>query len=99
MDLTERQRTIASVVRVYLAAHNQTHAELADALCMSRPAISQKLAGKIKWTLADLERLADYYHTDVESFVSGDVLRQLGVVVGRAAARTLAVSGPSARSA
>lgn len=87
---------ISSVVRVYLAAHNGTHAELAEGLGMSRPAVSQKLAGRIRWTLHDLEALARFYDTDPADFLSGDLLARLGVVVGKPRARTLAVSGHAA---
>lgn len=93
MDVTEQQRTISSVVRVYLAARNETHAELAAAIGISRPAVSQKLAGRIRWTLADLERLAAYYGAEPQDFLSGDLLARLGVVVGTPRPRTLAVSG------
>lgn len=93
-DIQKRQRTIASVVRVFMAARNETHADLAGALGLSRPAVSQKLAGRINWTLADLERLADYYGTEPGAFLSGDVLERLGVIVGdQRRPRALAVPG------
>lgn len=76
-----RQRLISRTVRVYLAAHDETHADLALVLGLSRPAVSQKLADRIRWTLPDLERLADHYGTAVDTFLRGDVLDRLGAVV------------------
>lgn len=81
MDIAARQRRISRTVRVYLAAHDETHADLAAALGVSRPAVTQKLADRTRWTLADLERLADHYGTAVDTFLRGDVLDRLGAVV------------------
>lgn len=95
-----RQTTISSVVRVYMAAHKHCQADLAAGIGVSRPAVSQKLAGRIRWTLPDLDALARFYSTSAEDFLSGDVLKRLGVVVGKPGRRTLAVSGvPAPRSA
>lgn len=74
MDSTARQAGISAVVRVYLAAYGERHDDLAAALGVSRPAVSQKLQGRIRWTVADLDALADHFGVPVETFLAGDVL-------------------------
>lgn len=75
---SERQAQVSAVVRVLLAARNETHDDLAAALGVSRPAVSQKLQGRIAWTLYDLDLLAFHFDVSHETFLSSDVLDRLG---------------------
>lgn len=60
-----------------LAAVAETHDDLAAALGVSRPAVSQKLQGRIQWTLYDLDLLAFHFNVSHDLFLSGDVLDRL----------------------
>lgn len=64
---------------MYAASRGHTHEQLAVALGLSRPAVSQRLSGRNPWTLRDLEALSSFYSITVEDLVSGAVLRLLGV--------------------
>jgi peptidyl-prolyl cis-trans isomerase A (cyclophilin A) len=75
------QEVVSRVVRVYMAARDETQEELGLALGVSRPAITQKLSGRSKWTLADLDGLARHYGVDIPELLSGRILERLGARV------------------
>lgn len=81
----QRQQTISSVVRVYMAAHDEKQEDLGRALGVSRPAIGQKLAGRNRWSVEDLGNLSMHYGVPVEEFIRGEILLRLGVVIGKPA--------------
>ena len=87
----DTQETVSRVVRVYMAARDETQEELGRELGLSRPAVTQKLSGRSRWTLADLEGLARHYGLPVEELIKGPILDQLGAVKPRRA------TGPRAR--
>lgn len=57
-------------VRDLMDDHHTTQVDLAAVLGISQPAVSNKLAGRSRWTLDDLEALADHY-----GIRSSDLLR------------------------
>lgn len=72
------QEIVSRVVRIYMVARDETQEELGHALGLSRPAVTQKLSGRSKWTLNDLEVLQKHYGLTVDELLSGTILRQLG---------------------
>lgn len=53
--------------------------ELAPALGLSRPTMSQKLSGKIAWTLADIEKASSYFKVKPEALVSSQLVGHQGL--------------------
>lgn len=92
----ERQARVSAVVRVLLAAHHETHDELAAALGVSRPAVSQKLQGRTAWTLYDVDLLAYHFNVGHEVFLSADVLDRLAAAPDKPSSASLAVRSAAA---
>ena len=65
------------MVRVLLASRNAKQSDLAAELGMDLGAMSKAINGKRKWTLTELETMADYFGVPVARFFedSEDVLR------------------------
>lgn len=80
------QETISAVVRVYMVARGETQEGLAASLGISRPAVTQKLSGKSRWSLKDLQALSKHYDLTIEELVEGRILTQLGGDAHRARA-------------
>lgn len=78
----DSQEVVSRTVRVYMAAHDETQEALALALGVARSTITQKLSGRIRWTLSDLERLRGHYGVAVPALLEGRVLEALGVKPG-----------------
>lgn len=77
------QDIVSRVVRIYMVARDQTQEELAAQLGLSRPAVTQKLSGRSKWTISDLEKLQGIYGVTAQELLEGRVLEALGGVVTR----------------
>lgn len=80
-DTGRSQEIVSRVVRVYMAARDETQEELGLALGLSRPAVTQKLSGRSKWTLSDLEKLRVHYGVEVAELLQGTILERLGATV------------------
>ena len=52
-----------------MAARKLNQQQIADALGISRPAVSQKLSGKHVWTLDDIEKVSDFLHVKPETLL------------------------------
>lgn len=74
----DSQEIVSRTVRVYMAARDETHEELAAELAMARSTLTTKLAGRSRWTLADLERLRGHYGLTPEELLTGQLLEALG---------------------
>lgn len=66
--LTPRQMGISTIVRVLLAARGMTQSDLADQLGLHKTQVGQSLHGKRRWTIEDLEAMAEVFDVPVSRF-------------------------------
>lgn len=71
-------RAVAALVREELTHQHLTQRDVALALGLSQPAISDRLRGRTPFTLADLERLAALLGIDVVELLQPRSLQPLG---------------------
>lgn len=62
------QRRVSQVVRTLLTAHGQTQEDLADVLELTQSAISNKINGKVRWSVEDVWALAVHFDRDPGEF-------------------------------
>ena len=62
--MTTSQDTISAVVRLLLTVRHETQETVAAALGLPRASLSNRLAGRTRWTSDDLDRLADHFGID-----------------------------------
>lgn len=65
MSKTQLNDIVTKNIRVAMALRGKvTQKELGSALELSKATMSQKFSGKTSWTLADIEKVADYFHVE-----------------------------------
>ena len=72
--------TVSQVVRVFMALRRESHDDVAQALGITRPAVSARMNGRTAWQLGDLDLLAQHYGVPADTFLRpqpADVLDQL----------------------
>ena len=62
------QRNISRIVRMLMARDDITQQQLGEHLGVEQPGISGRLRGSIRWTVADLRRLAVLFNTHPGAF-------------------------------
>jgi transcriptional regulator with XRE-family HTH domain len=65
------QEVITRVVRFLMTDFGRTQANVATALGVSQPQVSQRLLGKTAWSIEDLDRLSAYFGVTVAELVGG----------------------------
>jgi transcriptional regulator with XRE-family HTH domain len=71
--MTDTQQTpidqrVARVARIMLAVRDQHQGDLADVLGLNSGALSRKMHGHRKWTLTELELMAQHFDVSVGVF-------------------------------
>lgn len=76
------QDNVSRVVKTLLTAHAQTQGDIAESLGMTQAAVSNKIAGKTRWSLDDIERLSAHFGVpapvlldDARNLIGGDAHR------------------------
>ena len=62
--MTTSQDAISAVVRLLLTVRHETQETVAEALGLPRASLSNRLAGRTRWTSDDLDRLAAHFGID-----------------------------------
>lgn len=65
------QTDVSSVVRALLGLKGLHQADLAPVLRISSSGVNEKLRGKRRWTLEDVDALAKFFQCDPVDFLSG----------------------------
>ncbi len=61
MPTSPIQRNVTQVLRTLLLAHGEDQSDVAKALRVTQAAVSNKMAGKTRWSLDDVEALAEHF--------------------------------------
>ncbi|WP_081895643.1 helix-turn-helix domain-containing protein [Bifidobacterium cuniculi] len=77
VDLTEA--VIAWNIRMQLTAQGLTQKTLAEGMGLRQPTLTNKLNGRIAWSIADLVRAAACLNTSPEKLLDPNLMQQLGV--------------------
>lgn len=64
---------VSTEVRVLLARHGRTQAELAEHLGLSAFAISRRMTGAITWDIDELQQVATYFDVSVRDLLPEQV--------------------------
>lgn len=67
---------VSQVVRVLMALHGESHADIAAAIGVTRPAVSARMNLRTPWSLEDLDRLASHYGEPVDTFLRPPTMLQ-----------------------
>ena len=65
------QARVGASVRALAGAHGTQQKELAVVLGMSQNAVSLKLRGRTRWSVADIEKVSAFYGASVEQIQAG----------------------------
>ena len=76
-DTRDVQANISAVVRLFMALHDLNQGELAAELDTNQPRISDKLAGRRRWHVEDVAKLAAHFDVPADIFFQSadEVLR------------------------
>jgi len=66
---TDIDEAVSAEVRAMLGRTRSTQKDLAEFLELSQPAISQRLLGRVPWTLRELQEAADYFDCSVTDLI------------------------------
>jgi hypothetical protein len=66
---TALEGVVTRVVRVMMTLHEENQDSLATVLGVKKQAVSDKMNGRIRWSLDDLEKLAAHYHIRSADFL------------------------------
>lgn len=64
MTQTVIQRNVTQVLRTLLLAYGERQEDVAAALGVTQAAVSNKMAGKTRWSIEDLAILAEHFGVD-----------------------------------
>lgn len=62
--MTHTQERVTSAVRMFMAARKLKQSDLAEALGITQPSVSAKLHGRARWSVDDLDRLAERFEVN-----------------------------------
>ncbi|WP_348967337.1 helix-turn-helix domain-containing protein [Alloscardovia omnicolens] len=65
------QDTVSMNLKILLMVRSLKQEDLAEALGISRPAVSQKITGKHPWSLGDIEKASEFFNVEPEALVAG----------------------------
>lgn len=77
VDLTEA--VISWNIKMQLTAQGITQKSLAEGMGLRQPTLTNKLNGRIAWSVADLVKAASYLSVTPENLLDSSLMRQLGV--------------------
>lgn len=69
--LTQRQQSITQIVTVLMADSRMTRRGLAEEIGMLPASLGQTLNGKRRWSIEDLEAMAEVFDVPVSRFFGG----------------------------
>lgn len=70
--------TVSAVVRACAGLRGDSQEDIARVLGITRPAVTARLSGRTRWTVAEVEALANHYGVEVSAFFD---LSRLGLLV------------------
>ena len=65
------QDTVTHNVRVLITMHETTQKDLAKAMNISAPTLSQKFTGRTRWNMDDIEKAAEFFNIEPATLVVG----------------------------
>lgn len=73
MTSLDTQQSVTQMVRVQMALRRERQADLAGVLGIGQPSVSNKLSGRTRWSVDDLDRLARHWNMGVADLILGPV--------------------------
>jgi antitoxin component HigA of HigAB toxin-antitoxin module len=67
--MTVLEGVISRVVRVLMTLNEETQVDLAEVLGIKPQAVSDKMNGRIRWNIDDIERMARHYEVRSADFM------------------------------
>lgn len=77
MEIHHAESVIAWNVKMLLTAQNKSQSALAAFLGIQRPTMTNKMKGRIAWSVADLVKSADFLGTTAEALMDDSLMSQL----------------------
>lgn len=69
--MDETQSNITDSIRALSAVRRDNQHTLAEIMGISQSSVGAKLVGKVRWTVADLTKLATHYGTTIDQLTAG----------------------------
>lgn len=79
----DAQQTVSTVVRACMAFHGDVQEDVAKVLGLPRSSVAARLRGRSRWTVGEVEALANYWQLDMAVFFDLGKLGLLGNSVSR----------------
>ena len=70
MQQSSRREEIAANTRAAKARRQATDADIAKALGITRPGVCERMNGKARWQIEELEKLADFLDVPLEQLLA-----------------------------
>lgn len=70
MQQISRREQIAANTRAAKARRQATDADIAQALDITRPGVSDRMNGKVRWQIEELEKLAAFLGTTLDELLA-----------------------------
>ena len=70
--------SVSAVLRACMALAGESQERVAEVLGVTRPAVTARLAGRTRWTVSEVEVLADHYGIEPAAFFD---MSRLGLLV------------------
>ncbi len=65
------QKIVSSNIKIGMVLNDVHQKDLANALGIAQPTLSQKISGRTAWTLDDIEKAAAFFRVDAAALVAG----------------------------
>ena len=63
------QKIVSSNIKIGMVLNDVHQKDLANALGIAQPTLSQKISGRTAWTLEDIEKVSDFFHVKPETLL------------------------------
>lgn len=68
--MTHTQERVTTAVRMLVAARRQRQEDLAAVLGVTQPSVSAKMRGRARWSVDDLDKLAEHFDVPLHDLLS-----------------------------
>ena len=71
MEVIMLQENVTKFIKVAMTLNGVSQKTLAEALGYNPSAVSQKMSGRVRWNLDDIEKASNFLHVKPEAMVAG----------------------------